>query len=154
MDTFLKYIIPTLSSLFSVIAFYYSHKAIKKTDRISKPRIYNKQISGGDYIIYLSDSTANKNLDIRGIYYKKYDTYKYIKVKHEEEKAKSEFFPLIKIYLKGFAFGHSGTIKIDTNYGDVYVYISDTFDIETIRWYQLNKIVRSYFHKKKYDANW
>lgn len=46
----------------------------------------------------------------------------------------------------------TGKIKTVTNYGKLYCYYSKTYEIESLKKYDVLKKVRLYFHKKGYNS--
>ena len=116
--------IPVLALLVSIIAIVISYKAIKKTEKISKPKLLGILNDNNRYIISLKDYSLNKNLRIDNVYFKPIDRLTYMNPGFSENRIPVEEQPVIELFITTklvSGIGNNvGIVKIKTNFTTVY----------------------------------
>jgi hypothetical protein len=144
--------IPLLALFASAIAIYISYKAYKKTERVSHPKVFQREIHSDKYYIYIADYSVGKNLNVEYVLYKGFNKHKYFEVNFNQEYLAEYNPPKVKLKIKGEVGESIGKLRIETNYGKLYEYVNPLYpkvNIDKLRFIQRLRYKR---HKRKYDT--
>ena len=74
-------IIKILPIVIAIFALWYSRKAIKHSEKVSKPQIFGRKYDEGFYSFNIKDYSVGRNLRIDDILLKPINNWKYSKLK-------------------------------------------------------------------------
>jgi len=112
--------IPIIALFVSICAIIISYIALKKTEKISAPKIVNESTRENDFVIHIQDYSIGKNLRIDRIYYKSLKSLRYHRINFIENRPPNQSPPIVEVLINHDKIPGFCIIKIKTNISKLY----------------------------------